>query len=175
VATSWLFEYGPTTAYGSETALTDAGAAGTGQAVAVAVGGLSPATTYHYRLVGVRGGERFPGADVTFTTVSPPVVTPPIVEPPLPSLTARAKAARVACGRKRGKYRCRVSLKGGSKLRAKLALKRGRKVLARGSGRVGRLITLKGKRKAKAGRYTVKLTLIEGTKRASRAKRVRVR
>jgi subtilisin family serine protease len=174
VATSWLFEYGPTAAYGSQTALTDAGATGADQAVAVAVGGLSPATTYHYRLVAVRGGERFPGADASFTTVSPPIVTPPIVEPPLPSLRARAKAARVACGRRRGNYRCRVSLRQGSKLRAKLVLKRGRKVLGRGSGRVGRLITLKGKR-AKAGRYIVKLTLIEGTKRASRTKRVRVR
>ena len=176
--TAFLFEYGTSTAYGSSTALTDAGGGGEDRAVSAPVVGLVPSTTYHYRLVAVRGGERFPGADATFTTAAPPaVVTPPVTGGPstAPSLATRAKAARVACGRKRGKYRCRVSLTRGSKLRAKLVLKRGRKVLARGSGRVGKLITLKGNKRAKAGRYTVTLTLIEGTKKASRDKRVRVR
>ena len=174
-ATSWQFELGTTTAYGSSTAPADAGSSGSGQAVSAPVGGLQPNTTYHYRLVAVRGSERFPGADATFTTGSPPVVRQPVVDQPAaPSLAARVKAARVACSRQRGTYRCRVSLTRGSALKARLVLKRGRKVLARGSGRVGKLIKLKGK-KAKAGRYAITLTLIEGSKTASSTKRVRVR
>jgi len=183
-ATSWQFEYGPTTAYGSATTLTAAGAANRTAPVSSAIGGLAPGTTYHYRLVAVRGSDRVPGADVTFTTAPPAApptggsqtVTPPpvITSPQSSSLATRAKAARVACARKRGKYRCRVSLTRGSALKARLVLKRGRTVLGRGNGRVGKLITLKGK-KAKAGRYNVKLTLVEGTKKASVTKRVRVR
>ena len=108
VATAWQFEFGTTTAYGSGTAVVDAGSSGSDQAVSAAVGGLQPSTTYHYRLVAVRGAERFPGGDATFTTAPSPVVRPPIVEPPVPSLAQRVKRARVACTRKRGKYRCRV-------------------------------------------------------------------
>ena len=37
-------------------------------AVAAAVGGLRASTTYHYRVVAVRDGRRYGGADATFTT-----------------------------------------------------------------------------------------------------------
>ena len=67
-ATSWQFEFGPTTSYGSTTPLTDAGAANRAAPVSYRVGGLTPGTTYHYRLTAVRGAPRFPGADATFTT-----------------------------------------------------------------------------------------------------------
>src|SRR4249919_1704088 len=51
VATDWWFEYGTSTAYGSKTATTDAGSGSANVSVSKALAGLSPATTYHYRLV----------------------------------------------------------------------------------------------------------------------------
>ena len=59
-------------------------------------------------------------------------------------------------------------------MKVKLVLSRGKTVVGRASSRVGKRITLKGK-KAKAGRYKVKLTFTEGTKKASITKRLRVR
>ena len=59
-------------------------------------------------------------------------------------------------------------------MKVKVVLKRGKKAVARGSGKVGKRITLKGK-KAKAGRYKVKLTFTQGTDKASVTKRIRVR
>jgi subtilisin family serine protease len=168
-ASSYQFEYGTTTAYGSSTAATDAGAGGADQAVAAAIGGLSPNTTYHFRLVAIRGADRFPGADATFTTAAP-VVTPPARK----TLKQRVRNAKVACTRKRGRYRCRVSLAREAGLKVKLVVRRGKKVVGRGSGRVGKRITLKG-RKAKAGRHKVKLTFTEGKKKASVTRTIKVR
>lgn len=66
---SWLFEYGTTTAYGHSTEVTSAG---TGVSVVSAkVTGLSPRTTYHFRLVVRQGGSgpaTSDGADASFTT-----------------------------------------------------------------------------------------------------------
>jgi hypothetical protein len=74
--TSYHFEYGPTAAYGSTTPVASAGA-GTGAVAAVAtVGGLSPSTTYHYRLVATNAGGATKGSDQTFTTASPPPPAP---------------------------------------------------------------------------------------------------
>jgi len=169
-ATSWQFEYGPTTAYGSATTLTAGVPVSRNVPVSAPIGGLSPDTTYHFRVVAIRGADRFPGPDATFKTAAPAVVVPP----PTSSLAKRVKGARVACTRKRGKYRCRVSLTRASGMKVRLVLKRGKKVVGRAHGRVGKRITLKG-RKAKAGRYKVTLTFTEGTKKASITKRLRVR
>jgi hypothetical protein len=75
VPTIYWFEYGPTTAYGSATPATDAGSGGAVAATAT-LGGLTPATTYHYRLVAANSGVTTNGADRTFTTASPPSPTP---------------------------------------------------------------------------------------------------
>jgi hypothetical protein len=67
-ATTYWFEYGPTTAYGSATA---AGAAGSGISpvpVSAALGGLKAATTYHYRLGANNVDGTSKGADLTFRT-----------------------------------------------------------------------------------------------------------
>ena len=170
-ATAWQFELGTTAAYGSGTAVVDAGSSGSDQAVSAAVGGLQPSTTYHYRLVALRGAERFPGSDATFTTAPSPVVRPPTIKPPVPSLAQRVKRARVACTRKRGSYRCRVVR--AQSLRVSLKLKRGKKVVGRGKGRAGKVIKLRGP-KAKAGRYKITLTFTEGKKKASITRRIRV-
>lgn len=73
-ATQYYFEYGPTANYGFETAAKDAGAGTTNETVTMALTGLSPSTTYHYRLVAVNPGGTALGGDKTFTTTTPPAV-----------------------------------------------------------------------------------------------------
>ncbi len=99
VPTIYWFEYGPTTAYGSATPATDAGSGGAVAATAT-LGGLAPATTYHYRLVAANSGVTTKGGDRTLTTASPPSPTPS--SPPsspastTPSSTTQAPAATSA-------------------------------------------------------------------------------
>ncbi|HEV2950797.1 MAG TPA: hypothetical protein VGZ51_01740, partial [Actinomycetota bacterium] len=95
-ATSYWFEYGSTTAYGQQTASTSAGAAGA-VAVEKPLSGLSPATTYHYRLVAQNAGGTSFGTDREFTTASIPVPPPPpgpapvaLTGPPLSPTSGRA-------------------------------------------------------------------------------------
>lgn len=68
LATSYHFEYGKTSAYGSSSATGSAGAGGLAVGVTATLGGLSPATTYHYRLVASNADGTSHGADQTFTT-----------------------------------------------------------------------------------------------------------
>ena len=74
VATDWWFEYGTSTSYGSKTATTAAGSGSANVSVSKALSGLSPATTYHYRLVAKNATATTNGGDGLFTTASPPVV-----------------------------------------------------------------------------------------------------
>jgi hypothetical protein len=66
--TSYYFQYGPTSAYGSQTSLTVAGGGTVTINVQAAIGGLSPATTYHYRLVASNAAGTSTGADRLLTT-----------------------------------------------------------------------------------------------------------
>ncbi len=72
-ATDWWFEYGTSTAYGSQTATTAAGSGSANVTVSKAVSGLSAATTYHYRLVAKNSSGTVNGSDGIFTTASAPV------------------------------------------------------------------------------------------------------
>ena len=75
-ATTWQFEYGTTTGYGSK-APTTAGNAGSGtsnQAVSTTLTGLDPGTTYHYRLTATSSGDTVVGTDGLFTTLAAPTV-----------------------------------------------------------------------------------------------------
>jgi hypothetical protein len=72
-ATSYMFQYGTTRLYGAQTPTTAAGAGKKGVAVAAGVSGLAPTTTYHYRLVGLRGTKPFFGKDRTFKTKRQPL------------------------------------------------------------------------------------------------------
>ena len=72
-ATTWHFDYGTTTAYGTSTASQSAGSGTGAQAVTVAVSSLTPGTAYHYRLVASSSAGTSTAADVTFST--PPAVT----------------------------------------------------------------------------------------------------
>ncbi len=67
-STSYYFSFGPSTAYGSQTGTVSSGS-GTGNvSVTATLGDLSPATTYHYRVVASSHAGTAYGADHTFTT-----------------------------------------------------------------------------------------------------------
>lgn len=70
-ATTWHFEIGPTTAYGSNTPEQGPIQPGAGKTdVQFDVGALQPGTVYHYRLVASNASGTIPGKDRTFTTRS---------------------------------------------------------------------------------------------------------
>ncbi len=67
-STHYYFEYGPTSNYGFETPSENAGTGHTAVSVNAGISGLTPDTTYHYRLVAVSGTNTVLGGDATFTT-----------------------------------------------------------------------------------------------------------
>jgi len=72
--TTYHFEYGETTDYGTNTSTAGAGA-GTGSvAVDATISGLSPETLYHYRLVATNVQGTTLGEDMTFITSGLPVI-----------------------------------------------------------------------------------------------------
>lgn len=79
--TSWYFNYGTTTAYGSTSPVGTLGAVLASQPVSAALSGLAPGTTYHFQLVASNVLGPSPGGDGTFTTAPAPPrdTTPPSV------------------------------------------------------------------------------------------------
>jgi hypothetical protein len=71
-ATQYDFTYGPTTAYGATTTLHTVKAGAKAVAITATVIGLTPGTTYHYRLNAISSGGAVAGADRTFTTTGHP-------------------------------------------------------------------------------------------------------
>ena len=82
------FQYGASIGYGASTPHQGVAASLGASAVAAAVAGLSPATTYHFRLVAENAGGVSYGADQTFTTAALPI-TPTIA----PTITAAHESA----------------------------------------------------------------------------------
>jgi hypothetical protein len=138
IATSYHFQYGPTTEYGQETPSIPNGSGKNDVGVDVGVDELTPATTYHYRIVAnytptqeYAAGVVF-GADQTFTTLR--------VAPPLALAIANRKKVSVdrkgvasfslACTGPAGK-----TCAGKLKLKAKLKLPGARKAKVRNLGR----------------------------------------
>lgn len=74
-ATSYYFQYGSSTSYGSSTPATSAGSGTADAPVSANLTGLASSTTYHYRLVAVSSAGTTDGADETFKTTTPPAVT----------------------------------------------------------------------------------------------------
>jgi NHL repeat len=71
--TTYRFEYGTDTGYGSTTPLANAGSGGTEVPVSELISGLQPNTTYHFRLVATNLAGETEGPDQTFTTdMDPP-------------------------------------------------------------------------------------------------------
>ena len=73
--TNWRFEHGTTTAHGSTTPLQNAGSGFGAISISAAVSGLTPATTYHYRLVASSSGGGANASDATFATISAVTLT----------------------------------------------------------------------------------------------------
>lgn len=74
LATTWWFEYGTTTAYGSKTPSRSAGSGTSAQKEAGTITRLKAATVYHFRIVASNSGGTTRGADRTFSTSLPPGV-----------------------------------------------------------------------------------------------------
>ena len=68
-ATSWYFEYGTTTGYGSTTSSKNAGSGVANVKVATSLSGLASGATYHFRLVAKSSAGTTRGADMTFATI----------------------------------------------------------------------------------------------------------
>ena len=71
-ATEYFFNWGTTESYGNKTSPQPAGAGTTDVPVSAMLPGLAPGTTYHFQLVAKNSSGVVPGADQTFTTLSPP-------------------------------------------------------------------------------------------------------
>jgi len=69
-ATTYHFEYGTDTSYGTSAPVPDAsaGSSASDRNVSVDVSGLQPSTTYHFRIVATNAGGATDGADHAFTT-----------------------------------------------------------------------------------------------------------
>ena len=76
---SYHFDYGTTTAYGSSTATQTAAASASPVGVISTAGGLSPSTTYHFRLVATNYTGTTAGPDETFTTAALPRPKPAVI------------------------------------------------------------------------------------------------
>ena len=75
-STTYLFEWGPTTSYGSSTELGNVipGLGNEAQPVSAEISGLTPGTVYHYRAVAINLTGTTDGPDMTFATQGPPTV-----------------------------------------------------------------------------------------------------
>ena len=91
--TTYYFEYGTSTAYGSKTAEQTVGG-NAGKTVDATVTGLAPNTLYHFRLVAVNPSGTETGNDKTFTTTSSSYYVPGAN-----TLTCAASPRKVTFGR----------------------------------------------------------------------------
>jgi Fibronectin type III domain len=73
-STSAFFEYGTSTTYGAKSAAKGVGSGTGATSLSIPAGGLSPGTTYHFRLVAANASGTSTGADQTFTTTGAPAV-----------------------------------------------------------------------------------------------------
>lgn len=85
---SYAFQYGTTTAYGQQTASTSAGSGSADVPVRADLAGLTPGTTYHYRVIATNATGTTVGADRTFRTTG-------VAPPPPPTPTASTGSAQV--------------------------------------------------------------------------------
>jgi PKD repeat protein len=82
-ATACSFQYGPTVSYGSSAPCAPSPGSGTSAvATSAAITGLSPGTTYHFRVVAESPSGTRAGADEAFATqATPSTMTPPTNQP----------------------------------------------------------------------------------------------
>ena len=86
--TTYRFEWGETDGYGQSSPSLDADDDNESRGVALPVDGLTPGTTYHYRVVAESDAGKTEGDDRSFTTATPPPPpdpAPPVEDPPPPT------------------------------------------------------------------------------------------
>jgi phosphodiesterase/alkaline phosphatase D-like protein len=71
-ATTYWFQYGLTTRYGKATTRQLAGSGALAVPASISIGGLTPGTVYHFRILAKSSGGIRHGADQVFRTASPP-------------------------------------------------------------------------------------------------------
>ncbi len=121
--TTFRFEYGTTTAYGSVTSTASAGSGSSAVPVSAPVGGLAPSTTYHFRLSATNVANTVHGGDLTFTTAATPPPPPPVVILPPPEPPPGAGVAAVLAGVvKGGSAQLSLSCQGGGACNGTLEL-----------------------------------------------------
>jgi PKD repeat protein len=102
VPTTYMVEFGSSTAYGYSSKTTSAGSGNAGVPVSVVLGGLRPETTYHYRLVATSAGGTTVGRDRAFTTTRAPGRAPGF----LFRAPNRLSVRRLLSHRLRVRFRC---------------------------------------------------------------------
>jgi hypothetical protein len=98
-STTYAFQYGTTTNYGSQTQTTSAGAGTSSETVHATLSALASHTTYHYRVVATSASGTTSGSDQTFTTTA----VPPSVSTSSPSLVTSSSATLAGSVNPRGK------------------------------------------------------------------------
>jgi hypothetical protein len=177
--TTYRFEYGTTTGYGSSVPAPEAavGSDSASHAVSQAVSGLTAGTTYHYRIVATNAANRTSaGADEVFKTTELPQLATSDSPPPQPTLSLSNAAwtpsnpgvvsLTLGCGGSAA-----------SNCDGTVTLSTTSRVSAKSAGR-SRFLTLGSARfqLAAGSRKTVKIRLTPAAKRlVARLKRVRVR
>ena len=175
-ATSYHFDYGATTAYGTSTPDQSAGSGLVPVGATAAVSGLASDTTYHYRLVATNADGTSLSSDGTFTTTAttsggstggaggagsgPTAVT---VEHVLPGRRV-ARACLAPSSARRGKPKCtRYRRIGSFVINARAGLSR-----TRFTGRFGRHTLVRG-------RYLMIMVATDSARRRSKARRLAFR
>lgn len=99
-ATTYWFEYGPTSAYGAQTAPRSTGSGTAVQSAAASLAALEPGTTFHYRLVAENATGKTTAGDQTFSTLgtAPPPPSAPAPQAVTGSATGVAGHAAVLTG-----------------------------------------------------------------------------
>jgi len=176
-ATSAIFEYGTTTAYGQTIDLPAIDFSGPETPVSAALTGLRPNTTYHYRVSATSiGGGTSNGADSTFTT--------PAVATPGNALSLSGLRVKKKWNLRKGAV-VRFRLSRDATVRLVFERKQGKRFVRRGikvvEGKAGlnkvRIKRkLKGNRKLRPGRYRLKAsaTAVDGMKSLTRKVRFRI-
>jgi hypothetical protein len=118
--TTWAFEFGTTTAYGTRTADTAAGSGSTTAPISAAISGLEQDTTYHYRPLAFVDGKLITrGADRTLTTSGDPPETTITRGPKKKSKKSKAKF-RFESSEPGSTFACRLKGKEASKSQKRL-------------------------------------------------------
>jgi hypothetical protein len=107
LATTYRFDYGTTTAYGSTTGVASAGSGSSPVAVSAGLLFLKPETTYHYRLRASNSAGSASGGDRSFRTASTVFTEPASSDTtPPPMAVSRRRARMSRTGYVRVRVRC---------------------------------------------------------------------